>query len=261
MKLQAERLTVRLDGRELVKDVSFTLTDGQWLMLCGPNGAGKTTLVRAVSRAIPSEGALWLDGADLRRMKPGALARRIGVLSQHSEAAYAFTVEEVVALGRYAWRGGAMGRGDPEGPEKVEEALRLTGLADKRRQTMPTLSGGERQRTFLAQVLCQDPSVMILDEPANHLDLRYQRELLELIDRWRREEGRAVISVMHDLSLARRYGTHALLMDGGRAVSVGACREALGWDNLCRVWGEDVCEWMRRTGASWEEDHDGLCRA
>lgn len=251
MRLTAEHITVMAGKKRIVDDVSFTLADHQWLMLVGPNGAGKSTLVSAVSRSIPCEGTVTLDGVNLRAMKQAALARRIGVLGQQSGMTYAFTVEEVVAMGRYAYRRGVLGGGDDGGQARIDAAIAAVGLEGQRRQSMLTLSGGERQRAFLAQALCQNPDVLILDEPGNHLDLQYQRQLFELVDRWRQEPGRAVISVVHDLSLARLYGTHALLMDGGKG-TYGSLRETLTPDSLSRVWGMDVQAWMRRLHGAWD---------
>ena len=179
-------------------------------MICGPNGAGKSTLLSAVSQELPYTGLVTLDGTDLRRMKPRPLARRMAMLRQLSDLAYAYTVEEVVAMGRYAHRG--LLQADNGGAEAVECALQAVQLQDKRRQNILTLSGGELQRTFLAQVFAQNPQILILDEPANHLDLIYQKHIFSLIETWLRQPGRAVVSVVHDLSLARKYGTHAVLM-------------------------------------------------
>ena len=92
----------------------------------------------------------------------------------------------------------------------------------------------------------------MLDEPANHLDLIYQKQLFELIDRWRRQPGKAVLSVVHDLSLARRWGTHALLMDGGHAVACGPIAQVMTADTLARVWRMDVLGWMRDVQSAWE---------
>ena len=214
MNLSAEHVSVLRGRTEIVHDVSFSVSDGQWLMICGPNGAGKSTLLSAVSQELPYTGLVTLDGTDLRRMKPRQLARRMAMLRQLSDLAYAYTVEEVVAMGRYAHRG--LLQADSGGAEAVERALQAVQLQDKRRQNILTLSGGERQRMLLAQVLCQEPDVLLLDEPGNHLDLRFQQELFLLIDAWRREPGHAVVSVVHDLSLARKFGTHALLLSSGR---------------------------------------------
>lgn len=249
--LTAEHITVRLDGQMIVDGLSLSLEAGQWLMLVGPNGAGKSTLIRAIAQSVPYTGRITLDGSDIRACKPAQLARKIGVLSQQHSVGYAYTVDEVVSLGRYAHAAGLLSGGDAEGKARVEEALRMTGLLPLRRASVITLSGGELQRTFLAQVFAQDPRLLILDEPANHLDLVYQKQIFSLIGEWLRTPGRAVLSVVHDLSLARRYGTHAVLMDRGRCAAQGTVLEALTPENLRAVYGMDVCAWMRELYAQW----------
>lgn len=250
--LKAERVTVCCDGQVIVDDLSFALEAGQWLMLVGPNGAGKSTLIRAIAQGVPYTGSITLDGRDIRAYKPAQLAQRIGVLSQQHSVGYAYSVEEVVSLGRYAHAAGFLSGGDAEGKARVEEALEMTGLAHLRRTSVLTLSGGELQRTFLAQVFAQNPQILMLDEPANHLDLVYQKHIFSLIGEWLKTPGRAVMSVVHDLSLARRYGTHALLMDHGRSVARGSIRETLTGENLQAVYGMDVFGWMREMYAQWQ---------
>lgn len=251
--LEGRQITVRLGGQTIVRNLSFSLGEGQWLMLVGPNGAGKSTLLRAVSQVLPYTGRVLLDGSDARRMRPAAFARRVGVLSQQHSAQYAFSVEEIVSLGRYAYTSGPLSPGDSEGAARVEEALRLTGLTHLRRASVLTLSGGELQRAFLAQVLAQSPDILLLDEPANHLDLAYQRHIFSLVGQWLKSPGRAVLSVVHDLSLARRYGTHAVLMDRGACVAQGEIQSVLTDENLRAVYGMDVGEWMRGLLAQWAQ--------
>ena len=250
--LKAEHVTVCCDGQVIVDDLSFALEAGQWLMLVGPNGAGKSTLIRTVAQGVPYTGVITLNGRDIRTYKPAQLAQRIGVLSQQHSVGYAYSVEEVVALGRYAHAAGFLSGGDAEGKTRVEEALEMTGLAHLRHASVLTLSGGELQRTFLAQVFAQNPQILILDEPANHLDLVYQKHIFSLIGEWLKTPGRAVLSVVHDLSLARRYGTHAVLMDHGRSVAQGTIPETLTGKNLQTVYGMDVCGWMREMYAQWQ---------
>ena len=134
----------------------------------------------------------------------------------------------------------------------MEQALALTGLMELRRASMLTLSGGETQRVFLAQVFAQNPQALILDEPANHLDLKYQQHIFSLIQDWLKQPGRAVLSVVHDLSLARRFGTHAVLMDHGKCVSQGAVNDVLTPDSLRAVYDMDVYGWMREMLGQWE---------
>ena len=250
--LNAEHLTVRYGEKNILYDVSLHVQAGEWWVIVGPNGAGKSTLAGVLGRNFPCEGTVTLEGKDIREIPPQEYARRVGVLSQNHTAVYGFTVEEIVSLGRYARGTGFFRRSDPEGPGKIREALELTGLADLRKRNMLTLSGGEQQRVFLAQVLCQDPEFLILDEPANHLDLPFQQELFALIGRWLQKPGRSVMTVMHDLSLARKYGSHALLMDRGRCTAQGKASEVLTPEALRNVYGMDVYGWIRDLLTQWE---------
>ena len=250
--LQGNHITVRYGGFTAVDDLSFHLSEGQWLMLAGPNGAGKSTLIEAIAQGVPYTGSIQWEGNDARSLKPAQLARRIGVLSQKNTVGYAYTVEEVVGLGRYAYKAGFLSGRDEGGKAQVEQALALTGLTELRRASMLTLSGGETQRVFLAQVFAQNPQALILDEPANHLDLKYQQHIFSLIQDWLKQPGRAVLSVVHDLSLARRFGTHAVLMDHGKCVSQGAVNDVLTPDSLRAVYDMDVYGWMREMLGQWE---------
>ncbi len=251
--LTGEHITVRYGNSTVVDDLSFRLDEGEWLMLAGPNGAGKSTLIETIAQGTPYTGNIRWENEDIRSMKAARLAQRIGVLSQKNNVSYAYTVEEVVGLGRYAYKGGLLSGRDDAGKAQVEKALEMTGLTELRHASMLTLSGGETQRVFLAQVFAQNPQVLILDEPANHLDLKYQQHIFSLIREWLKEPGRAVLSVVHDLSLARRYGTHAVLMDHGKSIAQGEIREVMVPDTLEQVYGMNVYEWMREMLSQWQE--------
>ena len=135
----------------------------------------------------------------------------------------------------------------------MRQALEQTGMWEQRRQSVLTLSGGELQRTFLAQTFCQDPRLLLLDEPTNHLDLVYQKQVFELIQEWLRQKDRAVISVVHDLSLARAYGTRAILLDRGQVVADGLMDVVFSDETLNRVYRMDVRAWMLRMLDQWKE--------
>ena len=250
--LQGEHITVRYGSFTVVDDLSFRLEEGQWLMLAGPNGAGKSTLIETISQGAPYSGSILWKDQDIRKLKPAQLARNIGVLAQKNNVGYAYTVEEVVGLGRYAYKAGLFSGRDDDGKAEVEKALDITGLTELRHASMLTLSGGEMQRVFLAQVFAQNPQVLILDEPANHLDLKYQQHIFSLIREWLKEPGRAVLSVVHDLSLARKYGTHAILLDHGKTVSRGLIADVMTPDNLKQVYGMDVYAWMQEMLSQWQ---------
>ena len=249
--LRAENVTVRYGAQTVVNGLSFELRAGQWLMLVGPNGAGKSTLIEAIAQGVPYTGRILLEGRDIRALKGAERARSVGFLAQKNAVSYAYSVEEVVSLGRYAHASGFLSARDDEGEACVERALEWTGLTALRRASVLTLSGGELQRTFLAQVFAQNPKLLILDEPANHLDLIYQKHIFSLIEAWLKQPGRAVISVVHDLSLAKKYGTHAVLMDRGRCAAQGKTAEVMTRERLEAVYGMDVYGWMRDLLGQW----------
>ena len=250
--LRVQDLTVRYGDFTALDGLSFALRPGDWLMLVGPNGAGKSTAVKAIAQGVPYAGRVLMDGADVHAMPAALPAKKIGVLSQYNRVEYAYTVEEIVRLGRYAHERGIFSRRDADGPARIEDALRATGLTDLRGASMLTLSGGEAQRVFLAQVFAQDPALLLLDEPANHLDLKYQQHIFGLIASWLRQGGRAAVSVVHDLGLARRFGTQALLLHHGRCVAQGAMDAVFTPERLREVYEMDVYAWMRGLGELWK---------
>ena len=250
--LEIRNLSVKYGTLTILDDVSFSVGNKQWVMIIGPNGAGKSTIVNAISRGTAYTGDILINGTDIKTCKASELARRFGILMQSSSVGYSFTVEEVVRLGRYVYSKGMLSNSSTEDDDKVEHALEMTGLTALRRQSILTLSGGERQRAFLAQILAQDPELLILDEPTNHLDLVYQKQTFELIKEWIEKSGRSVISVVHDLSLAKAYGTHALLLHNGRLVADGSTDEVLTRENLKSVYDMDVYGWMADMLSQWQ---------
>ncbi|MDR0858093.1 MAG: ABC transporter ATP-binding protein [Oscillospiraceae bacterium] len=255
--LDVKNITVRYGSLTLLDDVSFTLNEGEWLMVCGPNGAGKSTLVGAITQGVPHSGETLYRGKNLKNVKPSETAKYIGVLQQSNSVGYAFSVEEVIRLGRYAHsRGFFAGRGQSGEDDEtlVSAAIAKVGLEPFLKQSIMTLSGGELQRTFLAQVFAQNPQILILDEPTNHLDLVYQQRTFELIRGWLTEApGRAVISVVHDLNLAKAYGTSALLLNRGKTVAHGNPAAALSAASLQTVYEMDVYKWMHTMLSQWED--------
>lgn len=250
--LEVRGLTVRYGSLTILNDISFSLKANQWMMIAGPNGAGKSTIVNAISQGVDYTGTVLLGGAEISRCKPLWLARNIGVLTQSHHVGFSFSVEEVVRLGRYSYSHGLLSTSSDEDDIMVEKALEMTGMKPFARQSVLTLSGGELQRTFLAQIFAQDPKLLILDEPTNHLDLVYQKQVFELIQDWVRGAGRAVISVVHDLSLAKAFGTDALLLNKGNIVSSGEIEGVLMRENLESVYSMDVYQWMREMLSQWQ---------
>jgi len=250
--LDVQNLTVSYGSHRVVDGLSFHVSEGDWLMIVGPNGAGKSTVLNAITQGVSYTGKVLLNGTDIKAMKPAKRARDVGVLAQNHFVGYEFSVEEVVRLGRYAHNSGLLSGGSDADDTAVDEALELTGLSALRNQSVLSLSGGELQRTFLAQVFAQSPRLLLLDEPTNHLDLVYQKQVFGLIADWVRTPGRAVVSVVHDLSLARAFGTNAILMSRGRCVTAGTVAEVTAPAHLNPVYGIDVAAWMKQMLSQWE---------
>jgi iron complex transport system ATP-binding protein len=248
--LKVKHLSVRYGDAEALHDVSFSVQSGEWVMVTGPNGAGKSTMLEALIQSVPYTGQILLGGADARTLKPRERARRMGLLSQRAAAGCAFTVEEVVRLGRYAWHS-VLGGPDAADEAAVEDALHQTGMAALRDQPVSQVSGGEAQRALLAQLFAQSPSLLLLDEPSSHLDLYYQQQLFSLIEDWRKKPGRAVLSVVHDLALVRRFGTRVIVLNRGRIEADGPPEKALSPKLLQTVYGMDAAGWMRELYEPW----------
>ena len=249
--IEAVSLSVSLSGRQILSDVTFSLEGGQWMMVAAPNGAGKTTLINAIAQNIPYTGSVSVNGEDLHRMKSRLLARRVGVLAQNQQVNYEFFSEEIIRLGCYSHREGLFSPIGEESEKLYRDAVRDTGVEELLHRPVTKLSGGEVQRVFLAQLFAQDPCVMLLDEPTSHLDLVYQKQIFELVDAWRKRKNRAVISVVHDITMAKHFGTHALLLENGRSSAFGKKEDVLTAENLNRVFGIDVSAWMKTIYEEW----------
>ncbi|MDR2648338.1 MAG: ABC transporter ATP-binding protein [Clostridiales bacterium] len=256
--LEVIGLTVRFDRRLIVNNINFTVEEGQWLMIAGPNGAGKSTIINAASAGVPYEGKVILRGMDIKAYKPYERARAMGVLSQMNLIGYAFTAWEIIRLGRYAYAPGIFSRQTEDDNLHISKAIDMTGVRPLLKQSALTLSGGERQRVFLAQLLAQNPALLLLDEPSNHLDLVYQKQIFTLLKEWLETPGRAIVSVVHDLSLAMTFGTRALLLDRGEAKAFGSIDEVLTPDNLNSVYDMDVFSWMNSLMGRWRYNSENI---
>ena len=210
--LETNRLSVRYGTKTIVDSLSFSVSEGQWLMIVGPNGAGKSTALSAITQGAPYTGSVLFEGQDVKKMKSARRAQAIGVLSQNHFVGYGFTVEEVVRLGRFAYSGGLLGRSQTEDAKHVEHALTLTGMQDKRQQSVLTLSGGELQRVLLALALEPMPNMLILDEPLSGVDVEGMELLMDMLDEIRKTYDLSILMTTHDFSMLGRYADRVVLL-------------------------------------------------
>lgn len=237
--LVAKDLVVRIGARTIVDHVSVRVESGEWLAVIGPNGAGKSTMLRALAGVLPSEGAIEVDGTPLAKLSTKERARRIATVAQNPIIPEAIIVSDYVALGRTPYAG-MFGAARPGDHDRVVEALYdldAGHLVDRR---VDSLSGGERQRILLARALVQDTPVLLLDEPTTALDVGHQQDVLELVDRLRRERNLAVVMTIHDLTSASRYPDRLLLLVDGREEASGSAADVLTEAHLERFYGAQV---------------------
>jgi iron complex transport system ATP-binding protein len=227
--LALDRLTVALDGRTVVSDVTAAIAPGEVVGLVGPNGAGKTTLMRAALGLVPSTGH-----SSLASLAPSPRARAVAWMPQAREIAWPVTVATLVALGRVPWLP-ARARLRPEDAAAVARALDRLDLGAYAHRTVTHLSGGEQARALLARTLAQETPLLLADEPIAGFDPAHQIATLRLF-RDLAAEGRAVLLSIHDLGFAARYCTRLLLLREGRLEADGPPDAVLTDDRLARVF-------------------------
>jgi iron complex transport system ATP-binding protein len=236
--LEMQAVSVRYEGTdvEALREVTLTLSVGELVALVGPNGSGKTTLIRAVTGAVPlTSGSVGLAGQSLASMRAREVAKIVAVLPQEPALPAAFTALECVLMGRTPYLR-LLERENAEDAEIARRAMVATDtwrLADRR---VGELSGGERQRVVMARALAQETPVLLLDEPTAHLDLGHQSTVLGLARKAAREDGKAVLGVVHDLTLAGQCDRVVMLAEG-RIVADGAPRDVITAETIARVYG------------------------
>jgi iron complex transport system ATP-binding protein len=232
-------LSVSLDRTPVLHGVTCTAAAGGWLALIGPNGAGKSTLIRAAAGLVAYQGAVRLDGADVRSLRLRDRARLMAYVPQEPVLPPDMTVEQYVLLGRTPHLGylGGPGRHDRE---RAAAALERLDVARFARRRLARMSGGERQRVVLARALAAEPALLLLDEPTSMLDVGHQQQVLELVDRLRRESGLTVLCTLHDLTAAAQYADELVLLHEGRVAAAGPPAAVLTAELISAVYAARV---------------------
>jgi len=237
LRIAATGVSVVIDGQPILADVDIEIHAGEVLALVGPNGAGKSTLLSVLSGDLrPTHGSVLVDGRDIRGIRHIELARLRSVLTQENQVSFPFTVTEVVEMGRSPWQR-TSSRDDDE--RAIADAIEATDVSHLAARRYTSLSGGEKARVSLARVLAQGTPTVFLDEPTAALDLRHQEEVMTTAARLARS-GRAVVVVVHDLSLASAYADRVALVASGRLDTVGTPAEVFTAERVERVYGLPV---------------------
>lgn len=225
------------DDRRVLDGVAFQVTAGRFCIVIGPNGSGKTTLLKLMTGLLPPQaGRIHVMDRAIDGYSAAKLARIMAYVPQNAPDAFGFTVFEVVLMGRAPHLGLLGMEGDTD-LEIARHAMAMAGIDHLARRRIDQLSGGERQRVFIARAICQQPRMILLDEPTAALDLAHQVRVMDLMERLKSEQGITVVMVSHDLNLAAMYADQVVLLNKGRIAGLGSPQSVLRFDLLESVYG------------------------
>ena len=236
--LHTEGMTVGYDGSPLIRDIALGVRRGEILTLIGPNGSGKSTILKSLIRELSLlGGTVYLDGREMQRVPASEMARTMAVLMTERVRPELMTCWDVAAAGRYPYTGrmGLLGREDRE---RVAQALALVHADGFAAQDFSRISDGQRQRVLLARAICQEPEIIVLDEPTSFLDIRYKLELLSILKQLVQERRVAVILSLHEIDLAQKISDRVVCVGGdGKIGRCGAPEEVFTGDYVRTLYG------------------------
>ncbi|MEF3302726.1 ABC transporter ATP-binding protein [Paenibacillus sp. GYB003] len=236
-RLFAEKLHIAYGDKTIVDRLDLSVPEGRVSALVGANGSGKSTILKTMARIMkPQKGGVFLDGKSIHQMQTKEVAKRLAILPQNPVAPEGLTVSELVSFGRFPHQRG-FGSLGKEDKDMVAWALDVTGMTGFSDRPIEHMSGGQRQRAWIAMALAQGTDILFLDEPTTFLDMAHQLEVLKLLERLNREEGRTIVMVVHDLNHATQYAHHIVAIKQGQVVYEGAPADVVHPEMLKDVFG------------------------
>ena len=235
--LYTDRLSVGYDGRPLIEDIRLKVQRGEIMTLIGPNGAGKSTILKTLSRQLaPIAGAVYLDNRPIGRMEDRELSQKLSIVTTERINPELMTCWDIVSTGRYPYTG-RLGLLSQEDRQIVMESLARVHGEELAKQPFSCISDGQRQRVLLARALCQQPEVILLDEPTSFLDIRHKLELLDILKRLVREQRLSVVMSLHELDLAQKISDTVVCVHGDRIDRCGPPEEIFTESYIHSLYG------------------------
>ncbi len=242
------------NGKAIIKDISFTLDRGESLAIIGPNSCGKTTLLRAATGIIDHQGEITLSNKSIKTMKRREIAEKIALMSQINYVHFPYSVYETIMMGRYRFlRKNLFGRPSEEDIKIVEKTMESTRLMEIGNKKLNVLSGGQLQRVYLAHTLVQEPELILLDEPTNHMDIKYQVDVVNYLKGWSQGKSQAVVGVFHDINLAMELTDNLMFMKEGRIYGMGKAEDIINKNFLKEIYDMDIVAYMLNSLKRWKK--------
>ena len=229
---QTKNLAVGYDGQTLIRDITIDVEKGEIVTLIGPNGAGKSTILKSITRQLKTiAGTVTIDRADLKRLSLKELATRMAVVLTERMKPELMTCRDIVATGRYPYTG-RLGILTAEDEAKVDSAMEAVHALELSDRDFNAISDGQRQRILLARAICQEPEIIILDEPTSFLDIRHKLELLSILRGMAKEKGITVIMSLHEIDLAQKVSDKILCVKGETIDTYGTPEQVFDEGNI-----------------------------
>jgi iron complex transport system ATP-binding protein len=237
VKITIKGLSFSYSDSMILDDLDLVVDDAQVLGLVGPNGSGKTTLIKCIDRILKPKGSILLDGADIETINRIEMAKRLGYVPQSSSTPLSTSVFDTVLMGRRPYISWRVSDADLD---KVADILQLLQLEDLAMRDFDQLSGGQKQKVLIARAVCQEPEVLLLDEPTSNLDMKHQLEVMEMITSLVKKKNISAVMALHDLNLAAMFADKLAILKSGKIYAAGAPADLLNARNIRDVYGVEA---------------------
>ncbi|WP_288217745.1 ABC transporter ATP-binding protein [uncultured Fusobacterium sp.] len=235
-----DNISYEINGKKILKNISFDVKPGEIIGVIGPNGSGKTTLLKSLNNINEiSSGSITFDNKKIDEFSSKELAKHISFMNQNTNIGFDFPCIDVVVLGRYPYLD-AFSEYSKKDIEIAEKFMKLTNTLKFRDKSILSLSGGERQRVLFAKTLTQDTDIILLDEPTASLDMKYEEDIFKILKDIK-EDNKGMVAIIHNLRTAIKYCDRLLLLNEGKVVQIGKPSEIITEENLRNVYKVDVC--------------------